>query len=113
MCSLASGADINGSNDHYEHWSPLMLTFHWDQPGMRRVLTDRGARIGLVEAMLFEDDVMVERMLRAGKTALPAIEPNGGSLLAFARTPFAIDRLLELGVSPNKRIGGTRHLSRQ
>jgi ankyrin repeat protein len=100
---LTAGADINGSNDQYEHWSPLMLTFHWNEPEMRQVLIDRGARIGLVEAMLFEDDAMVERLLRAGKTALPAIEPNGGSLLAFARTPFAIDRLLELGVSPDKK----------
>jgi len=100
---LAAGADINGSNDEYEHWSPLMLTFHWDQPDMRRVLVDRGARIGLIEAMLFEDDTLVERLLRPGQSALPAIEPNGGSLLAFARTPFAIDRLLELGVSPDRK----------
>jgi ankyrin repeat protein len=100
---LAAGADINGNNDQYEHWSPLMLTFHWNAPEMRQVLLDRGARIGVIEAMLFEDDAMVERLLRAGKSALPAIEPNGGSLLAFARTPFAMDRLLELGASPNKR----------
>jgi ankyrin repeat protein len=100
---LAAGADINGSNDQYEHWSPLMLAFHWNEPGMRQALIDRGARIGLVEAMLLEDDAMVERLLRPGKAALPANEPNGGSLLAFARTPFAIDRLLELGVSPDKK----------
>jgi ankyrin repeat protein len=100
---LAAGADTNGSNDQYEHWSPLMLTFHWNEPEMRQILIDRGARIGLVEAMLFEDDVMVERLLRAGRAALLTNEPNGGSLLAFARTPFAIDRLLELGVSPDKK----------
>ena len=35
-------------------------------------------------------------MLRQGKSALPP-GPNGGSILAFARTPYAIDRLLELG----------------
>src|SRR5205085_8982118 len=28
---------------------------------------------------------------------LPALAPNQGSILAFARTPFAIDRLIELG----------------
>jgi hypothetical protein len=100
---LDAGADINGSNDQYEHWSPLMLTFHWSGPEMRQILIDHGARVGLVEAMLFEDDVMVERLLRAGRSGLPANEPNGGSLLAFARTPFAIDRLLELGVSPDKK----------
>ena len=100
---LLAGADIDGDNDQYEHWSPLMLTFHWEQPEMRQVLMERGARIGLVEAMLFEDDVTVERLLRAGRSALPRIEPNGGSLLAFARTPFAIDRLLELGVSSDRK----------
>src|SRR5262245_10638877 len=66
---LAAGADINGTNDQYEHWSPLMLTFHWDQPEMRQVLIDRGAHVGLVEAMLFEDDVLVANLLRAGAVA--------------------------------------------
>jgi ankyrin repeat protein len=100
---LASGADINGSNEQYEYWSPLMLTFHWDQPDMRRVLLDRGARVGLIEAMLMEDDALVEQMLRPGKSALPRFEPNAGSVLAFARTPFAIDRLIDLGVSRDKK----------
>jgi len=100
---IAAGADVNGNNKEYEHWSPLMLTFHWDQPDMRRVLLERGARIGLIEAMLMEDDAPVERMLRPGKSALPEIEPNGGSILAFARTPFAIDRLIDLGVSRDKK----------
>lgn len=100
---VAAGAYINGANDQYEHWSPLMLTFHWDQPGMRQALMERNARVGLVEAMLFEDDAAVEKMLRRGKSALPKTQPNGGSLLAFARTPFAIDRLLELGVSIDQR----------
>jgi ankyrin repeat protein len=100
---LAAGADVNGSNEQYEHWSPLMLTFHWEQPDMRRALLERGARIGLIEAMLMEDDARVDQMLRPGKSALPAIEPNGGSILAFARTPFAIDRLLELGVAHDRK----------
>jgi hypothetical protein len=94
---IAADAGINGMNDEYEHWSPLMLTFHWDQPVMRQVLMQCGARIGLVEAMLLEDDAAVATLLRRGKSALPKIRPNGGSLLAFARTPFTIDRLLELG----------------
>jgi hypothetical protein len=94
---IAGGADINGTNDEYEHWSPLMLTFHWNQSAMRQVLMQCGARIGLVEAMLLEDDATVATLLRRGKSALPKIRPNGGSLLAFARTPFTIDRLLELG----------------
>jgi len=100
---LASGADINGSNEQYEYWSPLMLTFHWEEPDMRRGLLERGARIGLIEAMLMEDDALVEQMLRPGKSALPTFEPNAGSILAFARTPFAIDRLIDFGVSRDKK----------
>jgi ankyrin repeat protein len=100
---IAVGANISGNNEQYEHWSPLMLTVHWDQPGMRRVLLERGATVGLIEALMLEDDALVEKLLRPGKSALPAIEPNGGSILAFARTPFAIDRLLELGVAHDRK----------
>lgn len=100
---IDAGADTDGSNELYEHWSPLMLTFHWDQPMMRGVLLAKGARIGLVEAMLFGDDAAVAAMLKRGIRSLPSIAPNGGSLLAFARTPFAIDRLLELGVSVHQK----------
>jgi ankyrin repeat protein len=100
---IAAGADVNGSNEQNEHWSPLMLTVHWDQPEMRRMLLERGATVGLIEALMFEDDALVERILRPGKSALPAIEPNSGSILAFARTPFAIDRLLELGVATDRK----------
>src|SRR5262249_60091891 len=46
---------------------------------------------------------LVEGLLRPGDTALPAVDPNDGSILAFARTPFAIDRLLELGVSRDRK----------
>jgi ankyrin repeat protein len=100
---LAAGADANGTNDEYDHWSPLMLTCHWDQPDMRRLLLERGAHVGLIEAMLLEDDALVETLLAAGPAALPGIEPNRGSFLAFARTPFAIDRLIELGVSADRK----------
>ena len=100
---IAAGADVNGSNEHNEHWSPLMLTVHWDQPEMRRVLLERGATVGLIEALMFADDALVEKLLRPGQSALPAIEPNSGSILAFARTPFAIDRLLELGVAHDRK----------
>jgi ankyrin repeat protein len=101
---LASGADVNGrDHDGYDHWSPLMLTVHWNQPDMQRTLLERGARVGLVEALMLADDALVERLLRPGKSALPAVDPNQGSILAFARTPFAVDRLLELGASPDKK----------
>ena len=94
---LGSGADVNGSNEGYDHWSPLMLTLHWKQPEMRQQLLSHGARVGLLEALLLGDDTLVQQMLRRGKAALPAYNPNGGSILAMARTRFAIDRLLELG----------------
>ena len=100
---IAAGADLNGNNEQNDHWSPLMLTVHWDQPDMRRVLLERGATVGLVEALMLEDDALVEKLLRPGKSALPAIEPNNGSILAFARTPYAIDRLLELGVAHDRK----------
>jgi ankyrin repeat protein len=100
---LGAGADVNGTNDGYEHWSPLMLTVHWNRPDMQQELLRRGAKVGLFEALLFADDERVERMLRIGRAALPAAAPGGGSLLALARTPFAIDRLLELGASTDRK----------
>jgi ankyrin repeat protein len=100
---IAAGANVSGNNEQYDYWSPLMLTIHWGQPEMRRVLLERGATVGLIEALMLEDDAMVEKLLRPGKSALPAIEPNNGSTLAFARTPFAIDRLLELGVAHDRK----------
>lgn len=98
---LEAGADVDGRNEHYDHWSPLMLTFSRDRPDMRRTLLERGAHVGLIEAMLLADDTLVEKLLQTGKQALTEPGPSG-SLLAFARTPFAIDRLLDLGVSPDR-----------
>jgi ankyrin repeat protein len=96
---LDAGADVDGSNETYEHCSPLMLTVLWKQPQMQQQLVARGAKVGLVEALLFGDDARVARLLRRGRAALPRHAPNGGSILAMARTTFAIDRLLELGVA--------------
>jgi len=94
---LERGADVNGRNDEYDHWSPLMLAMNRDRTAMRDVLLRRGARIGLVEALMMADDARVEAILDA--TGLPGVVPNGGSILAFARTIRAIDRLLALGAS--------------
>ena len=93
---LEAGADPDGRNEDYDHWSPVMLTVSRDQPDMRAELIARGARIGLFEALLMADDERVAALL--GDGPLPA-SPNGGSLLGFARTIFAIDRLLALGAS--------------
>lgn len=93
---IARGADVSGVNDGYDHWSPLMLAITRQQDGMRDELLRRGADVGLVEALLLARDEEVLGFLNDG---LPEIHPNGGSLLAFARTPAAMDRLLALGAS--------------
>ena len=98
---IAAGADVNGRNQDYDLWSPLMLTCSRDREDMRETLLARGARVGLVEAMMMADDAAVASLLAPGRDALPDA-PNRGSLLAFARTPFAIHRLLELGVSQDQ-----------
>jgi ankyrin repeat protein len=91
---LDAGADPDGRNGGYDLWSPLMLAIHRDRADIREELIRRGARIGLAEALLMKDDVVVDALLADG---LPAMAPNQGSFLAFARTPWAIDRLLERG----------------
>lgn len=104
---LDHGADVDGSNDEYDHWSPLMLAVKQKLPDVRDELLARGARVGLSEALMLADDARVEALLAAG--SLPDIAPNRGSILAFARTPFAIDRLIELGapVDTTDRWGAT------
>lgn len=96
---LEAGADVDGRNDQYDHWSPLMLAITGRQPVLRDALLARGARVGLVETLLLGDDVQTQAMLAGGASSLPADVPNQGSLMAFARTTDAIDRLLALGVS--------------
>ncbi len=94
---------MNGDNRGYLHWSPLLLTYHWKAPGIRAMLRRRGARVGLAEALAAGDDRRVLRLLKPGVRALPPEAPNAGSLLMFARTTRAIDRLLALGVSVEQR----------
>ena len=96
---LEGGADVNGSNEQYDHWSPLMIAVK--ESDMRDELLRRGARVDLPEALMLADDERVEELLRQGP--LPDIVPNGGSILAFARTPFAIDRLIALGAPTDKK----------
>jgi ankyrin repeat protein len=98
---LASGADVNGRNEEYDHWSPLMLSINRGRAGMRAELLQRGARIGLIEALMLADDARVDQLL--DESGLPDITPNGGSILAFARTTRAIDRLIALGASTDTK----------
>jgi ankyrin repeat protein len=106
MLLLDAGADPDGRNGEYDLWSPLMLAIHRDRADMREELIRRGARIGLVEALLMKDDAAVDALLANG---LPPAVPNNGSILAFARTPWAIDRLLALGapIDAEDRWGST------
>jgi ankyrin repeat protein len=97
---LEAGADVNGHNEAYDNWSPLMLACSPGREAMRATLLRRGARVGLAEALLMKDDERVAVLL-AGE--LPALAPNGGSFLALARTPFAIDHLLAAGASPDAK----------
>lgn len=94
---LDAGADVNGQNDDYDLWSPLMLAINNKLDDVRDLLIARGALIGLAEALMLRDDARVGELLASG--TLPDIAPNRGSILAFAKTPYAIDRLLELGAS--------------
>jgi len=95
---LERGADVNGSNDAYDLWSPLMLAVHRGRVAMRDELLRRGARVGVTEALMMGDDARLDELL-ANTTALPRETPNSASLIAFARTPHAIDRLIALGAS--------------
>jgi ankyrin repeat protein len=100
---MKAGADPNGRNDEYLHWSPLLLTVHWQEPEMREELLRRGARIGLAEALALADDARVDAILAADPDAIHRPAPSGGSWLMFARTKHAIDRLLALGVPTDKK----------
>jgi ankyrin repeat protein len=101
---LDAGADVSGDNEAYDRWSPLMLAVQRGRDTMRDALLARGARVGLVEALMLGDDAKVEQRLAEGASALegPGI-PNSGSILMFARTPFAVERLLALGAPAGLR----------
>jgi ankyrin repeat protein len=100
---LSRGASVDGDNDAYGDWSPLMLAAQRGRTRMRAALLARGARVGVAEALLLGDDGRLSALLAAGADALPARVPNGGSPLVFARTPFAVERLLALGVPAETR----------
>ena len=105
---LQCGADVNGDNAGYDHWSPLMIAINRDHVAIREQLLAAGARVGVVEALMMADDARVEELVRDGvggrdgglgrQSAERDGGPNGGSLLSFARTPWAIDRLIGLGM---------------
>ncbi len=101
--AMEHGADCDGDNRHYSNWSPLMLAACKQRPVMQRVLVEFGATIGLYEALLLGDDARTEALLRPGARAIPQDRAGMESLLNLARTPWAIDRLLELGEQRDSR----------
>jgi ankyrin repeat protein len=102
---LDAGADVNGTNDQYDGWSPLMVAA--GRPEIVEELRRRGARVGLAEALVLGDDERLDASL--GDGPLPQAVPNSGSWLAFARTPHAVERLLALGARADQadRWGST------
>jgi ankyrin repeat protein len=100
---LKAGADVNGDNAGYLHWSPLLLASNPRRAGIRRTLLRRGAHVGLAEALAMGDDRRALRLMRGGRRALSVPAPNEGTFLMFARSPKTIDRLLELKVPVDQR----------
>jgi ankyrin repeat protein len=96
---LRSGANVDGDNAEYAHWSPLMIAIDRHDAKARRWLLARGAKVRLAEALMLGDDVRALQLLRRGRAAIAGPVPNDGSWLALARTPAAIDRLLALDAS--------------
>lgn len=99
---LEAGADPNGENRDYDNWSPLMLAASRQRSAMIELLVRKGATIRLCEALLMSDDEGLETLL-ADSGIPPAKARPSGSLLALARTETAIERLLALGVSPDRK----------
>jgi len=94
---LNAGASVNGDNQHYDGWSPLMLAVHWKRTEMRHELICRGATIDLIAALMLGDDRRVTKLLK-DPAALRGPFPNSASPLHFARTVKSARLLLSLGV---------------
>lgn len=99
---LQAGADLNGSNQGYDGWSPLMLAIHWKRVEMRDELIDRGANVDLVAALMLRDDRRVVKLLK-NPTTLQGPFPNDATPLHFARTVKSARLLLTKGVNSNAK----------
>src|SRR5689334_1275920 len=106
---LDRGADVDGDNSQYDLWSPLMLAIHWNRAAMRDELLRRGARIGLIEALMLGDDDRVTTILRDEPDALRLPVPNEATPLHFARSPRAARLLLDTGadIEAKDKYGAT------
>jgi ankyrin repeat protein len=94
---LNAGADVDGDNQHYDGWSPLMLAVHWKRTEMRDELMRRGATIDLIAALMLRDDRRIAKLLK-DPSVLRATFPNCASPLHFARNAKSARLLLSLGM---------------
>jgi ankyrin repeat protein len=95
---LNAGANVDGDNQNYDGWSPLMIAVHWKRDKMRDELIRRGANIDLVHALMLSDDRRVAALLKK-PAVLEQPFPNNATPLHFARTAKAARLLLALGVN--------------
>jgi hypothetical protein len=94
---LNAGANVDGNNQHYDGWSPLMIATHWKRAEMRDELIRRGARIDLIAALMLGDDRRVAALLK-DPAVLNQSFPNNATPLHFARTAKSARMLLSHGV---------------
>lgn len=117
---IAHGADVNGTNDEYDGWSPLMLAAHGGRLGIhpRRdaivdALIEAGAAIDVFGAALLDRADDVARELEKDPEAAKATGPAGATALHFARSAAVAKLLIEHGAAVDAVCGwGTTPLER-
>jgi len=100
---IEHGADVSGSNREYGDWSPLLIAANARRHELARTFIERGARVGLAEALALADDARLDAILDADPRVANETSPGGATPLHFARTLHAVDRLLALGVPADRR----------
>jgi ankyrin repeat protein len=93
---LDAGANVDGQNQYYDGWTPLMISIHWNRKAMREELIRRGAMVDLIAALMLGDDRRVARLLK-DPVALRGPFPNNATPLHFARTVKSARLLISLG----------------
>ncbi len=100
---IAAGADIDGKDASYDGWTPLLLALHNRRRAMAQTLVQRGAFIGLPEALMLGDDARVEAFLKSDPESVTRAFPSLASPIRFARTTAAAQRLLALGAPLDRK----------
>ena len=117
---IAHGADVNGTNDEYDGWSPLMLAAHGGRLGIhpRRAeivdaLIGAGAEVDIFAAALLDRRDDVRRRLEADPAAATRTGPAGATALHFARSGVVARLLIDHGAPVEAICGwGTTPLER-